>query len=94
MHICDELQRFLFSFVLVLQRIKSEVYYCRGKGPRSYIRPWALSNDINRPEDKQIMMKDSQTKFRKKRANEWLSEEYILLKLYKYGSKYITQQLK
>ena len=40
------------------------------------------------------MMKDSQTKFRKKRANEWLSEEYILLKLNKYGSKYITQQLK
>ena len=67
---------------------------CKGKGPRSYIGPWALSKDLNRPEDKQIMMKDSQTKFRKKRTNEWLSEEYILLRLNEYGSKYITQYLK
>ena len=55
---------------------------------------WALSKDINRSEDKQIMMKDSQAKFCKKRANEWLFEEYILLGLNEYGSKYITQQLK
>ena len=34
-------------------------------------------------------MKYSQTKFRKKRENEWLSEEYILLGLTEYGSKYI-----
>ena len=67
---------------------------CRGKGPGSYIGPWALSKDMNRSEDKQIMVKDSQTKFRKKRANEWMSEEYILLVLNEYGSKYITQQLK
>ena len=39
-------------------------------------------------------MKDSRTKFRKKRANEWPSEEYILLKLNEYSSKYIAQQLK
>ena len=67
---------------------------CRGKGLRSYIGPWALSEDINRSEDKQIIVKYSQTKFRKKRANEWLFEEYILLKLNEHGSKYIIQQLK
>ena len=39
-------------------------------------------------------MKYSQTKFRKKRSNEWISEEYILLGLNEYGSKYIIQQLK
>ena len=27
--------------------------YCRGKGPGSYIGPWALSNDINWSEDKE-----------------------------------------
>ena len=64
--------------------------YCRGKGPRSYIGLWALSENINRSEDKQISMKDSQTKFNKQRANEWLFEQYILLGLNEYGSKYIT----
>ena len=63
--------------------------YSRGKGPRSYTGPWALSEDINRSEDKQVIMKYSQTKFHKKRENEWLSKEYILLKLNEYGSKYI-----
>ena len=79
-----------------MDRKKPKVWrgYCRGKGPRSYIEPWVLSKDINRSEDKQIMMKDSRTKFRKKRANEWPSEEYILLKLNEYSSKYIAQQLK
>ena len=67
---------------------------CRAKGPRSYIGTWTLSDDINRSKDKQIIVKYSQTKFRKKRANEWLSEEYILLKLNEHGSKYIIQQLK
>ena len=67
---------------------------CRAKGPRSYIGTWALSEDINRSKDKQIIVKYSQTKFRKKRANEWLSEEYILLELNEHGSKYIIQQLK
>ena len=67
---------------------------CRAKGPRSYIGTWALSDDINRSKDKQIIVKYSQTKFRKKRANEWLSEEYILLELNEHGSKYIIQQLK
>ena len=68
--------------------------YCRGKGPRSYIGPWALSENINRSEDKQVIMKYSQTQLRKKRENEWLSEEYILLGLNEYCSKYIIQQLK
>ena len=63
--------------------------YCRGKSPRSYTEPWALSEDINRSKNKQVIMKYSQTKFRKKRENEWLSEEYILLGLNEYGSKYI-----
>ena len=67
---------------------------CRAQGPRSYIGTWALSEDINRSKDKQIIVKYSQTKFRKKRANEWLSEEYILLELNEHGSKYIIQQLK
>ena len=40
------------------------------------------------------MIKDSQTKSCKRRANEWLSEEYKLLGLNEYGSKYITQRLK
>ena len=40
------------------------------------------------------MIKDSQTKSYKRRANEWLSEEYKLLGLNEYGSKYITQRLK
>ena len=40
------------------------------------------------------MMKDPQTKFRKKKANVWPSEEYMLLGLNEYGSKYVTQQLK
>ena len=70
------------------------IQYCRGKSPRSYTGPWALSEDIIRSEDKQIIMKYSQTKFRKKRSNEWISEEYILLGLNEYGSKYIIQQLK
>ena len=39
-------------------------------------------------------MKDPQTKFRKKKANVWSSEEYILLGLNEYSSKYVTQQLK
>ena len=29
-----------------------------GKGSGSYIGPWALSKDMNRSEDRQIMMKD------------------------------------
>ena len=62
----------------------------RDKGPRSYIGPWALSKDIKRSEDKQIMIKDSQTKLRKKRATIWPSKEYILLGLIEYGSKYIA----
>ena len=62
----------------------------KDKGPRSYIGPWALSKDIKRSEDKQIMIKDSQTKFRKKRATVWPSKEYILLGLIEYGSKYIA----
>ena len=36
--------------------------YCRGKGPGSYIRPWALSEDTNGFEDKQIIMRYSQTR--------------------------------
>ena len=36
-------------------------------------------------------MKDPQTKFRKKKANVWPSEEYMLLELNEYGSKYVTQ---
>ena len=39
--------------------------YCKGKGPRSYIGPWTLSEDVNKSEDKQIIMKYSQTKFHK-----------------------------
>ena len=66
--------------------------YCRGKGPRSYIGLWALSENINRSEDKQVIMKYSQTNFRKKRENEWLSEEYILLGLNEYCSKYIIMK--
>ena len=62
---------------------------CKGKGPRSYIGPWALFKNINRSENKQIIMKYSQTKFHKYSANEWLFEEYILLGLNEYGSKYI-----
>ena len=48
-------------------RKKPEVWrgYCRGKGSRLYIRPCALSEDINRSENKQIIMKYSQTKFHK-----------------------------
>ena len=45
------------------------IYICKGKGPGSYIGPWDLSKDINRSDDKQIMMEHSQTKFGKKRAN-------------------------
>ena len=67
---------------------------CRAKGPRSYIGTWALSEDINRSKDKRIIVKYSQTNFCKKRENEWLSEEYILLELNEHGSKYIIQQLK
>ena len=39
-------------------------------------------------------MKDSQNKFRKKRANVWPFKEYILLGLNEYSPKYVTQQLK
>ena len=39
-------------------------------------------------------MKNPQTKFHKKKANVWPFEEYILLGLNEYNSKYITQQLK
>ena len=53
--------------------------------------PWALSEGINRFEEKLLMIRNSQTKTYKWRANEWLSEEYILLGLSEYGSKYITK---
>ena len=68
--------------------------YCRGRGPKSYIGPWALSGDINWSEEKQMIIRCSQTKSRKQKANEKLSEEYILLGPTIYGSKSITQQLK
>ena len=68
--------------------------YCKGKGPKSYIGPWALSGDINWSEEKQMIIRCSQTKSRKQKANEKLSEEYILLGPTIYGSKSITQQLK
>ena len=71
------------------QKKRTSRSYCRGKSPRLYTRPWALSEDINRSKNKQVIMKYSQTKFRKKRENEWLFKEYILLGLNEYGSKYI-----
>ena len=81
----------IYSYKFFPQNIN---LYCRGKGPRSYIGPQVLSDDRNRSKNKQVIMKYSQTKFRKKRENEWLSEEYILLGLNEYSSKYIIQQLK
>ena len=35
---------------------------CRGKGPGLYIESWALSDDTNGSEDKQIITKYFQTK--------------------------------
>ena len=35
---------------------------CRGKGPGSYIESWALSDDTNESEEKQIITKYSRTK--------------------------------
>ena len=39
--------------------------YCKGKGPKSYIGPWTLLDDINKSEEKQIIMRYPQTKFHK-----------------------------
>ena len=33
--------------------------YCKGKGPRSYIGPWALSENIDRSEEEQIIIRYS-----------------------------------
>ena len=35
---------------------------CRGEGPRSYIGPWILSEEINRFEKEQIVIRGSQLK--------------------------------
>ena len=85
-----------FSKLLVFYHYLRNIQ-CRCKGPRSYIGPWALSEEINRSEEKLLIMRYSQTKFYKWRANEWLSKEYILLRLNKFDSfdsKHIIQQLK
>ena len=42
----------LFTYKLNFQN--KNYIYCRGKGPGTYIAPWALSKDINRSKDKQI----------------------------------------
>jgi len=39
--------------------------YCRGKDLRSYIGFWALSEDINRSEEEQIIIRCSQLKSHK-----------------------------
>ena len=39
--------------------------YCRDKGPKSYIGPWALSEDIDRSKEEQIAIKSSQLKSHK-----------------------------
>ena len=36
---------------------------CRGKGLGSYIGPWTLSEDIDRSEEEQIVVKGSLLKF-------------------------------
>ena len=59
--------------------------YCRGKGPGSYIGPQALSKDTNGSEDKQIIIRYSQT--RSPLAQEGSSKEYILLGLNEQGVK-------
>ena len=52
--------------VTTVLRVCGGIYiYCRGKGPRSYIGSCTLSEIINRFDDKQIIMKYSQTKFHK-----------------------------
>ena len=37
----------------------------KGEDPRSYIGPWALSEDIDRFEEEQIVVRCSQLKFHK-----------------------------
>ena len=74
-----------FIFHALQEKVKPNVNKMRENNLEEAYQP--NSNQEN-------AFKSSQTKFRKKRANVWPSEEYILLRLNEYGSKYITQQLK
>ena len=41
------------------------IYNCRGEGPISYIGPWVLSEDIDKFEKEQIIIRCSQLKSHK-----------------------------
>ena len=51
------------QIVMDFRKAKVQIHVSRGKGPKSYIGPWCLSKNINRSEDKQIMMKTPRPSF-------------------------------
>ena len=53
--------------------------YYKDKGPRSYIGPWVLSEDIDRFEEEQITIRSSQLKSHKWGMNGRIFEEEYLL---------------
>ena len=55
--------------------------------------PWALSKDINRSEEKRVVVKRSQLKSQRWGISERLSEEELLLGYDEYSSQYVLHPL-
>ena len=56
------------------------IYICRDKGPKSYIGPWVLSEDVKWFEEGQIVIRGSNLKSHEKGMNGRWSEEELLLR--------------
>ena len=51
-----------FSYTLRIIINAHKIHACRDKGPKSYIGPWVLSEDVGWSEEEQIVIKDSNFK--------------------------------
>ena len=67
--------------------------FCWGKGPRSYIGPWVLSEDIDRSEEKQVVVKHFQLKSQRWGTSKRLSEDELLLRYDEYSTQYVLRPL-
>ena len=70
-----------------------EEHNCRGKSLEQYIGPQALSEDIDRSEEKRIVVKHSQLKSQRWGTSERLFEEELLLGYDEYNSQYVLHPL-
>ena len=66
--------------ILILFHVLNCLYCCRDKGLESYIGPWALFEDIEWTEEKQIIIKGLNLKPHKQETNERWSKEELLLR--------------